>query len=523
MSLTASLLKGAKVDSSLDSLFKNSAGPALGAKTQEPVQPRKPKVTDVDEPKIKQKNPKPKAIPQQKKQQQKKKQAGEADSDNDQDVSEQDDDEDEDEEEETNNKNKKKAAKKSVEEKYETKKASEAKKKQQQKAKTMAPKETQDLLKKQTKYDYGDEEDDSKPEDLVHESLRNKRKASEEDSVEDAEAGSPSTKKTKSNDDEEEDSDDENDDKANSKKKKADDPERRARTLFVGNLSVSAISKGDFKTLKQRFSEYGTIESIRFRSVAFSELLPRKIAFITGKLHPERDVVNAYIVYKEKESIAKAVAGMNGQLFLNKHVRVDNADGEKNHNPKKSVFVGNLAFDAQEEALWNFFKDSGDIENVRIIRDRKTNLGKGFAYVQFQDRASVDLALRLHDTKMGSRKLRVIRCKKIEVEANSTNGMQRHPQQQQKQHLQQQKGGKRDQHSLTAPGTDNRPMTGAAKRLALKAAKAKGRHTVTKGGDAIVEGERATKGAKIDLGIKKGKAKVKANVPKKKKFKAVKK
>ncbi|KAF9973108.1 Nucleolar protein 12 [Actinomortierella ambigua] len=501
MSLTASLLKGAKVDSSLDSLFKNSAGPAMAIKTQEPVQPRKPKVTDIDEPKIKQKNPKPK------KQQPKKK----ADSDEDQDNSEEE--EEEEEEEEAGNKNKKKAAKKSVEEKYEAKKATEAKKKQ---AKSAAPKETRELLKKQTKYDYGEEEDDFKPEDLVHESLRNKRKASEDG--DDQEEDSP-TKKSKQDDAEDSDSgDDEEEVKVDKvKNKKAFDEERRTRTLFVGNLSVSAISKGDFKKLKQKFSEYGKIDSIRFRSVAFSELLPRKIAFITGKLHPERDVVNAYIVYKEKESIAKAVAAMNGQLFLNKHVRVDTADGEKNYNPKKSVFVGNLAFDAQEEDLWNFFKDSGDIENVRIIRDRKTNLGKGFAYVQFQDRASVDLALRLHDTKIGSRKLRVIRCKRIEDVANKTNGMQ----QRQSQDGKKTKGGK---HSpITSSGGGKPEMTGAAKRLALKAAKAKGRHTLKKGGDVIVEGERATKGAKIDLGIKKGKAKVKANVPKKKKVKPAKK
>ncbi|KAG0241648.1 Nucleolar protein 12 [Actinomortierella wolfii] len=494
MSLTASLLKGAEIDSSLDSLFKNSAGPSQTPKAQEAVQPRKPKVTDIEEPKIKQKNPKPKATQPKKKQQQQKK-----DSDSDSDEDQEDEDSDGDVED---TKNKKKAAKKSVEEKYEAKKASEAKKKQ---AKNATPKETQELLKNQTKYDYGEDEEESKPEDLVHESLRNKRKATDDGDNED---DSPAKKSKKDENEEEDDEDEEADEKKNTKAKKADDPERRARTLFIGNLAVSAISKADFKKLKQKFSEFGKIESIRFRSVAFSELLPRKVAFITGKLHPERDVLNAYIVYKEKESVAKAVAAMNGQLFLNKHLRVDNADGEKNYNPKKSIFVGNLAFDAQEEDLWNFFKDSGDIENVRIIRDRKTNLGKGFAYVQFQDRASVDLALRLHDTKMGSRKLRVTRCKKIEDEANKTNGMQAAK-----------KGGK-SLHTTTAP---SKPLTGAAKRLAMKASKAKDRHTLKKGGNVIVEGERATKGAKVDLGIKKGKAKVKANVPKKKKVKAPKK
>jgi RNA recognition motif-containing protein len=174
------------------------------------------------------------------------------------------------------------------------------------------------------------------------------------------------------------------------------------------------------------------------------------------------------------------------------------------------VFVGNLAFDAQEEDLWNFFKDSGDIENVRIIRDRKTNLGKGFAYVQFQDRASVDVALRLHDTKMGTRKLRVVRCKRLEEEETKTNGM-----------------GARSTKGVAkgalgkdnkAPRTQHAPivMDGAAKRLAFKSRKASDKHILSKKTGGIVEGERSQKGAKVDLGIKKGKTRVKANVPKKK-------
>jgi len=182
------------------------------------------------------------------------------------------------------------------------------------------------------------------------------------------------------------------------------------------------------------------------------------------------------------------------------------------------VFVGNLSFDAQEEDLWNFFKDSGDIENVRIIRDSKTNLGKGFAYVQFQDRASVDVALRLHDTKMGTRKLRVVRCKRLEAENTSTNGT-----------------GPRSSRGVAksskdAINKDGKPlktqhapitMDGAAKRLAFKNRKAAKKHVISKKKEgAIVEGERSQKGAKVDLGMKKGKAKVKANVPKKKVFKA---
>ncbi len=59
-----------------------------------------------------------------------------------------------------------------------------------------------------------------------------------------------------------------------------------------------------------------------FMLQAFSELLPRKLAFVTGKLHPERDSFNAYIVYKEQSSVQQAIT-MNAQVFMEKHLRVD--------------------------------------------------------------------------------------------------------------------------------------------------------------------------------------------------------
>ncbi|KAF9391766.1 Nucleolar protein 12 [Podila verticillata] len=447
MSLTSALLKGKAVDSSLDSLFKNSAGPT---KSTAPIaaKVRQPYPEDLTgEHKKKIKTPKPKAthVPKKNKNQQ------ESHDDN-----EHDEFEDEDEEDSTSKKSKK--ATSSVEAKYEAKLAPKESKKARN-----APKETKDLVQQQTKHDYGEDIDmeESKIEDLVHESLKKpaaKRKA-ETEANQSSEGTKKAKKEKKTKTEGDSDDEDASPDTNKDGTKKSDDPERQARTAFVGNLAVSSMTKGDFRKLKSTFAAHGPVESIRFRSIAFAELLPRKIAFITGKLHPERDVVNAYIVYKSKDSVAKAVAALNGQLFLNKHIRVDTVDGAK-----------------------------------------------------FQDRASVDVALRLHETKMGTRKLRVVRCKRLEEEAK-TNGM----------------GPK----STTAvagakgkKGKDGKPvrpqhapikMDGAAKRLAFKDRKTKEKHILMKkktGG--IVEGERAQKGDKVDLGIKKGKTKVKANVPKKK-------
>lgn len=139
--------------------------------------------------------------------------------------------------------------------------------------------------------------------------------------------------------------------------------------------------------------------------------MDRKAAFISRKLHSARDVLNAYIVFSKKEEADEACK-LNGVVFMDKHLRVDGASNDKQHDRKRSVFLGGLPFDTEEEELWEFFKDCGDIESVRAVRDNKTNVGKGFGYVQFLDRDCVDAALALTDKKFRNKtKIRIQRCK----------------------------------------------------------------------------------------------------------------
>ena len=68
-----------------------------------------------------------------------------------------------------------------------------------------------------------------------------------------------------------------------------------------------------------------------------------------------------------------------------RHIRVDLASGaEKKLDTRHSIFVGNLPFDVEDEDLWTAFAPCGTMQRVRVVRDPKTNMGKGFAYVQVQ-------------------------------------------------------------------------------------------------------------------------------------------
>ncbi|CAN6671669.1 nucleolar protein 12 [Trichomonascus vanleenenianus] len=240
----------------------------------------------------------------------------------------------------------------------------------------------------------------------------------------------PKKRKDKKKKEEEEESDKESEDSSEEivedKKEESivpvqDEVDKAERTVFVGNLSVKAITdKSAYKALKSAFEELGKVESIRFRSIAFSEMLPRKAAFVKQKFHASRDTVNAYVVYKEKAD-AKSALKLNGTEMLEHHIRVDSVAHPAKHEPKRSVFIGNLDFEATEEPLWKHFSSCGDIEYVRIVRDSKTNVGKGFAYVQFLDSVAVSKALLLNNKPYEGtkRKLRVNRCKNVSTRPSS--------------------------------------------------------------------------------------------------------
>ncbi|EDO15810.1 hypothetical protein Kpol_1040p23 [Vanderwaltozyma polyspora DSM 70294] len=210
---------------------------------------------------------------------------------------------------------------------------------------------------------------------------------------------------------------------------KEDELEKAKRTVFIGNVPNTVItSRNIYKQFKKLFSlideKKFSIETIRFRSISFDEALPRKVAFVQQKLHKSRNSINAYIVYKEKSSVNPICTKLNGTVFQKNHLRVDSVSNPAAHENKRSIFVGNMDFEQDEETLWSHFESCGEIEYVRIIRDSKTNLGKGFAYIQFKDLQSVNKALLLNDKKFDNtkttRKLRVSRCKNIKKPSSSS-------------------------------------------------------------------------------------------------------
>ncbi|GLE04465.1 hypothetical protein PINS_up013407 [Pythium insidiosum] len=199
------------------------------------------------------------------------------------------------------------------------------------------------------------------------------------------------------------------------------DPEKSARTVFVGNVSLEATPK----TLKQFFSSCGKVDSVRLRYLPVAgtavdqhgnQKLMMKVCANKKIFSDKRDFCHAFVTFEAQESVEKALK-LNRSTFLSKTIRVDHESPQI--DPLRSVFVGNLSFHITDEALWDFFvkhlrsdEEKEPVENVRVIRDRETGAGKGFGYVLLKNKSLAAKALSLHGRKLEQREVRVQVCGK---------------------------------------------------------------------------------------------------------------
>ncbi|RHZ12468.1 hypothetical protein DYB26_004063, partial [Aphanomyces astaci] len=147
------------------------------------------------------------------------------------------------------------------------------------------------------------------------------------------------------------------------------------RTIFVGNVSLEATAAD----VKKFFASCGKVESVRLRSVP--------VAGCKVDQNGKQNLVKKVCV--NKKLFVQGRDSCNAYEFFNKVLRVDRK--AVSMDAKRSVFVGNLAFNATDDDVRSHFDkvlredaDTAAVESVRIIRDKVTHLGKGFGYVLFK-------------------------------------------------------------------------------------------------------------------------------------------
>ncbi|KAF4553529.1 RNA recognition motif-containing protein 4 [Elsinoe fawcettii] len=238
--------------------------------------------------------------------------------------------------------------------------------------------------------------------------------------------------------------------------------EKAQRTVFLGNISLSAISsKSAQKTLKTHLTSFfpqlkstdvpPSLTSLRFRSTPFATAIPKRAAFAKREvMDATSHSTNAYAVFSSPAVARSAAQHLNGTIVLSRHLRADSVAHPSPVDHHRCVFVGGLSFVDDEsnvdkaneesgrskrsgnktpadveEGLWRTFSKCGKVESVRVIRDAKTRVGKGVAYVQFHEEMSVEEALSWDgkkDPPMLPRKMRVSRAKAVKRNKRKVDG-----------------------------------------------------------------------------------------------------
>lgn len=173
-------------------------------------------------------------------------------------------------------------------------------------------------------------------------------------------------------------------------------------TVFVANLSYSVDDDG----IRECFQDCGKITNIKWLS-------DRQSGRFKGC---------GFLDFESPQAAAAAIA-KNGEDFLGRPLKVNAAEQRSGgagagagrgsaspHEPGEpnvEVFVGNLDFRAEEDAIKDVLKACGEITNVRWINDRETGEFKGAGFIAFADLEASAKAIALNGTDFMGRPLKV--------------------------------------------------------------------------------------------------------------------
>lgn len=63
------------------------------------------------------------------------------------------------------------------------------------------------------------------------------------------------------------------------------------------------------------------------------------------------------------------------------------------------MFVGRLSYKTDEKKLERVFSAYGDIKRLRIVRDVNTDYSKGYAFIEYRDKRSAEIAYNRGDRR----------------------------------------------------------------------------------------------------------------------------
>ncbi|XP_023606102.1 heterogeneous nuclear ribonucleoprotein D-like isoform X3 [Myotis lucifugus] len=168
--------------------------------------------------------------------------------------------------------------------------------------------------------------------------------------------------------------------KINASKNQQDDGK-----MFIGGLSWDTSKKD----LTEYLSRFGEVVDCTIKTDP-----------VTG-----RSRGFGFVLFKDAASVDK-VLELKEHKLDGKLIDPKRAKALKGKEPPKKVFVGGLSPDTSEEQIKEYFGAFGEIENIELPMDTKTNERRGFCFITYTDEEPVKKLLESRYHQIGSGKVR---------------------------------------------------------------------------------------------------------------------
>lgn len=97
--------------------------------------------------------------------------------------------------------------------------------------------------------------------------------------------------------------------------------------------------------------------------------------------------------------------GVSSEEVANDKAHVEGSLINATENNENKMFVGGLSWDTVTEGLKDYFKQFGDVQDCTIKKDSKTNKSRGFGFVLFANKESVEKVLSTCEHLLDGRKI----------------------------------------------------------------------------------------------------------------------
>lgn len=101
------------------------------------------------------------------------------------------------------------------------------------------------------------------------------------------------------------------------------------------------------------------------------------------------------------------VGGLLVPVLLKLFSSSNSSDEQGESSEVSTLYVGNLPYRADEEAVQEHFEQQGKVVSVRLMKDRRTGKRKGYGFVEMNAKGAAKAIKNLNDSTFQERTLKV--------------------------------------------------------------------------------------------------------------------